>query len=386
MDIKKIKLKSGKTKYEVRFYTRGRAGKKLRRRFDKKIDAKNFISNYFKRSNFENEISTIKDISEVRLFEIIDYWYELKVEKSETGYYRSVDPAIKHMKKFWGNTLVSKINPHSFLKFRCYLKEDKKLKESSVNRYSDILIRMLNLSFEHEIINENPAKKIKRGKDPKTEMSFWNEEEVHRFLTLTNIRYKKRRRSVHVAYMIALETGLRAREIWGLKFKDIKFDANQILVSKQMINKGVAKLIDTKGKEIRVVPASNLLLEEIMSLKTEHPTYEDSFVIRNTKGNFIDHDSFVRRIYNLDIERAKVPRIRFHDMRHTAFTMMIKKGIAPTLVQRIAGHKDIKTTLRYIHVVSQDITDIAESLSLDFDESYKKNQKIINLKLEKKSM
>ncbi|MBA2404308.1 MAG: tyrosine-type recombinase/integrase [Bdellovibrionales bacterium] len=59
-------------------------------------------------------------------------------------------------------------------------------------------------------------------------------------------------------------------------------------------------------------------------------------------------------------------RIRYHDLRHTALTLLVKKGVLLPIVQKIAGHKDIKTTMKYVHVLGKDIDDIGAMSGLKF--------------------
>lgn len=75
-------------------------------------------------------------------------------------------------------------------------------------------------------------------------------------------------------------------------------------------------------------------------------------------GTAIDHDNFTERIYRKDIYECVLRQIRFHDLRHTSITLMVQKGALLPVIQKIAGHKDIKTTMRYVHVLGKDIDDI----------------------------
>lgn len=54
-------------------------------------------------------------------------------------------------------------------------------------------------------------------------------------------------------------------------------------------------------------------------------------------------------------------RIRFHDMRHTAATLMISSGVDLKTVKEICGHSDIQTTMNYAHLVSGSIEHVARS-------------------------
>lgn len=59
--------------------------------------------------------------------------------------------------------------------------------------------------------------------------------------------------------------------------------------------------------------------------------------------------------------------IRFHDLRHTALSQLVEAGINLKVVQSIAGHADIKTTTKYVHLLGDSISNVAESFSLSSD-------------------
>ena len=55
---------------------------------------------------------------------------------------------------------------------------------------------------------------------------------------------------------------------------------------------------------------------------------------------------------------------RFHDLRHTAITLLIAAGIDLKTVQEIAGHKEIKTTMGYTHLLAERIKHVAQNFSI----------------------
>jgi integrase len=72
----------------------------------------------------------------------------------------------------------------------------------------------------------------------------------------------------------------------------------------------------------------------------------------NMRGGVHRRNS-VTGIFRRYLEEAELPRIRFHDLRHTAAVMMLNSGVPVNVVSQILGHKDSAMTLRrYAHVIS----------------------------------
>ena len=67
-------------------------------------------------------------------------------------------------------------------------------------------------------------------------------------------------------------------------------------------------------------------------------------------GTPIDARNVTRKHFKPLLQRVGLPDIRFHDLRHSAATLLLARGVHPTYVQRLLGHKSIKLTLdRYSH-------------------------------------
>ena len=140
----------------------------------------------------------------------------------------------------------------------------------------------------------------------------------------------------------SLETGMRAGEIWGFKTSDIPRSGNKSKISRQLI--GPNEFTPTKGKRARFVPFNDNLATEVKSLpRGQVIPFSDALLFTTKKGRAISHDYFVSSTFRKDIRESGVSLIRFHDLRHTALTMFVKRGIALPVIQAIAGHKAIRT-------------------------------------------
>jgi integrase len=66
-----------------------------------------------------------------------------------------------------------------------------------------------------------------------------------------------------------------------------------------------------------------------------------------------------KRAFLSACEKAKLNDVHFHDLRHSAITRMLEKGISPPLVMKISGHTQQKTFLRYVNQSEDSVYEIA---------------------------
>jgi integrase len=380
MSIKKVKIANDIIRWEVIVRPVGQGRKQIKRRFERKIEAEDFLKQLEKR---ENEALIIPgtqsavDIEATTFDQEADFWFESKFHSFTKGYLRVIKPGLKRIRRIYGNFKIARFTPSLLNDFRSSMRKEG-LSPSTQNRYVDLIARIISFSFNQKRINFNPTIGFEKLRENKEEMKFWSEEEVYRFLNYANNRYSRTspKRWIYCVYLLALETGLRAREIWGLKVKDISEFGNKLLVSRQSISANVFER--TKGKDSRFVPFSPELRNEIEKLISNSGINDpERTIFASCVNTAIDHDNFSERVFYPDLIYSKLPQIRFHDLRHTAFTLMVKRGILLPVIQKIAGHKDIKTTMRYVHVVGKDIEDIGSRISLTPDEIVKKRLSIV---------
>ena len=80
---------------------------------------------------------------------------------------------------------------------------------------------------------------------------------------------------------------------------------------------------------------------------------------------------FAKRVYIADLKKWGGREIRFHDIRHTATTLLIANGVDIKTVKEICGHADIATTMNYVHMISGSINKVAQTFSVA-PEAYEK--------------
>ncbi|MFN9067000.1 MAG: tyrosine-type recombinase/integrase, partial [Bdellovibrionales bacterium] len=148
-----------------------------------------------------------------------------------------------------------------------------------------VITAILNFSTKQRRIQFNPSVGFRKLKRDTKEMQFWNQAEAVSFLSKMNELYPvgSKQRWVYVSYLTALNTSLRAGEIWGLQVQDISPEGTSLWIRRQF-NRVTQDFGPTKGKKARHVPCSEDLLSEFQNLiKTQRLKNEDT-LFRNEKG------------------------------------------------------------------------------------------------------
>jgi integrase len=145
-------------------------------------------------------------------------------------------------------------------------------------------------------------------------------------------------------------------EALGLKWSDIDLDAKTLRVNRQpqrIRDGGGLVFSEPKNASRRTVDLPQRAEEALRSHrqrqieeKLRARSYEDfDLVFATVKGTPLDAQNIVNRHFKPLLGRAGLPDIRWHDLRHTCFTILLARGTHPKYVQHLAGHASIQLTL-----------------------------------------
>lgn len=221
--------------------------------------------------------------------------------------------------------------------------------------------------------------------DDSKEMSFWEPEEAVSFLKFLNNKFPRDSldRWVYVVFLLALHTGLRAGEIWGLQPIDISRQKPTIFVKRQWstVSKSFEMLKGKRNRKnrqdlpYRHVPRSEELRLELERIISQRNIKSEQTIFCGDSGQPRGHDSFADRFQRL--QQAWGGRvIRFHDLRHTAITLWIHNGVNIKVVKEMAGHQSLQTTMKYVHMIGGSVEEVSELCFLDFSEPQKPIEKL----------
>jgi integrase len=175
----------------------------------------------------------------------------------------------------------------------------------------------------------------------------------------------------HALYVLALNLGPRIGEALALRWEDVKFETGKIAIiySLQRVGGKLDPTVEPKTEKSRrrvgiplsVVQALQAHRQRQREAKIRfRPLWGDSDLVFTTQiGSPLDPND-VSRDFATFLERNRLPKVRFHDLRHAAGSIMLKNGVPMHVVSRILGHSNIATTIDiYGHVEDGSLDDAA---------------------------
>jgi integrase len=164
-------------------------------------------------------------------------------------------------------------------------------------------------------------------------------------------------------YVLAITAGLREGELLGLRWEDVALQHGTVQVRRQLTRTkkyGISFTTPKRGKSRSVKLAERAVKalknhrerqsEELLRLGT--PSQNNNLVFTSTVGTPLDPSNFTYHTFRPFLKRAGLPKIRFHDLRHTCATLLLGKGVHPKIVQQMLGHANISETMdTYSHVL-----------------------------------
>lgn len=320
------------------FYIGGRFGKRVRRVFKLKEHAETFERNE-KLNEFKGEIGA-KHVKDICLKPFIEKYRELhSPTKSPSSRHRD-EFTFNHILKFFGNPLLKQLCVEVIESYKAF--RAKKVQITTVNKELDLLKSVLNRAVDWGYLRINPATMVKKFKEDVKEPIFLNKSEGSRLIGVA-------KGQIRTMIVLGLCSGLRKTEMFNLTWADVDFVEKQLRVR------------ISKGKSFRVIPLNDLLWKTLMS----HPRHKSSqFILHNSDGSKWKD---VRWSFQKTVKEAGLPEKTFHSLRHSFVTNLVSEGVDLRVVQELAGHKDLRTTMRYAHLTPNRLTDSVKKLSWQVD-------------------
>ncbi|MED3802799.1 site-specific integrase [Lysinibacillus xylanilyticus] len=198
------------------------------------------------------------------------------------------------------------------------------------------------------------------------------------FERLNNCETAEKRLLVELAVVSAARQG----ELVAIEEKHLNTENNTLLIEQALVNLTGDRIIvkETKGKRKRVVTIPSNIINDLVTLAAvkkyqlqeagdEREWNEHFFLFSNEFGKPYRPDSISQWWDRFMKRNPDLPRIRFHDLRHTSATLLIHAGEHPKVIQSRLGHSNITTTMNtYGHLLQE--TDQRASSHFDklFDE------------------
>lgn len=256
-----------------------------------------------------------------------------------------------------GNIMLQDLNARDLQMFynlmhtsgRVQRKESEKkpggLAAKSIRNMHFFISHALEQAMQEKLIPENPASGCTLPKREHPEMKTLPPDCLKDFLA------EAKRSHVFELYCTELATGLRRGELLGIKWSDINFGTNSIYIQRQITRlNGVVQESPLKTKnayrQIIIPPDVAELLQE----KQKREQGFSEYVFPSPNGGPMCPDAMLKMLHRV-LKRAGLPKIRFHDLRHTFATLALQNGVDVKTLSGLLGHYSAGFTLdTYAHV------------------------------------
>ena len=244
----------------------------------------------------------------------------------------------------WQNTIMSQLDKNGKPYSPVYLK-------TVHNQISAI--------FNHAVkfygLHSNPAAKAgNMGKEKSREMLFWTQDEYKKFSEAIMDKPIS-----FYAFEVLYWCGIREGELLALTPADFDFDKMTVSITKSYQRiKGRDIITDPKTpKSVRTIKMPDFLSDEIQDYIGQ------IYNIQPTDRLFPISKSYLKHEMERGSKAAGVKRIRIHDIRHSAISLLIEMGFSAVAIADRVGHESIDITYRYAHLFPSTQTEMADKLN-----------------------
>jgi integrase len=207
-----------------------------------------------------------------------------------------------------------------------------------------VLHKALRDAVRLNLIPSNPAAEVEKPRPDKPKMQVYDESQARAFLTAAAGD------RLYALFVLALDTGMRQGELFALAWDDLDLESGTVLVQRSLeeIN-GKHRIKEPKSGKGRRIDLSTfsqeVLREHRKAMLAEGRYRADGPVFCSAEGGWLRKPNFQRRVFRPLQKAANLPTIRFHDLRHTAATLMLLNDVNVKVVSERLGHASIQLTL-----------------------------------------
>lgn len=246
---------------------------------------------------------------------------------------------------------------------------DRGLAPASVRQFHAMLHKAFEDAVRHEYITRNPCHGTSRARIPREERPWYTNAQLRQLFDCTEgDRF-------HALWVVLGTLGTRSGEARGLKWADIDWIKGTVNVHRALTRPGKGSglvLGEMKTAGSRRTLALPSETHEVLRAHQDRQEWErkraggawqeHDLVFTSEIGTPLEH-SRVDRHWRAALEKAELPRLRVHDLRHSVASNLLAAGRPPERVARMLGHSNVTMLLNvYGHIIPSDFRDEAEAM------------------------
>lgn len=242
------------------------------------------------------------------------------------------------------------------------------LSPRTVHHMRRVLIKALNQAVTWDRLAKNPAQASTPPKVERKSMLAYDA------MQTAELMEAMRHTRMYIPVVLAVMCGLRRGEILALRWRNVELGDNRrqlsVVSSAEQTKDGI-RYKEPKAGRARTVALSKTVVSELKAHRVQQAEEQlrlgirpddDSFVVAQIDGKPIQPRSLTHEWMRL-IQKTTLPRIRFHDLRHTHASQLLSAGVHPKIASERLGHSNIGITLDlYSHVMPGMQADAAEQV------------------------
>jgi integrase len=252
-----------------------------------------------------------------------------------------------------GTVVLTKLQPITIS--TAYSAALARLSPRSVQHMHRVLSQACKQAVRWRLLARNPCDDCDPPRIERRDMKVWNVETISTALQLAQSW------RVHIPMVLAALCGLRRGEIAALRWRHVDLDRAQLSVveSAEQTKAGVRYKAPKNGKG-RTVALPVMVVSELRAHRLRQAQEllqlgvrlnDETFVCAREDGEALQPNS-IGHAWDRFLASTELPRIRFHDLRHSHATIMLKSNIHPKIVSERLGHSRVALTMdTYSHVI-----------------------------------
>ena len=273
------------------------------------------------------KMAELVGIQKIKAYKLVDLAEEYLKWAERQRSYKDKKRCIRQLIEVFGNHDVEDLNTREMEQWQS--RRLKYNKPSTVNRLLATLKHMVNKGTQWGMASDSVLKQVRNVKllpENNRRLRFLSIEECQRLIECCH-------KDLKPIVVVALNTGMRRGEIFGLKWEQVDLSHGFILLDV------------TKNGERREIPINTTL--EYLFKEMLQRSIASKYVFAGKTGKPLTD---IKTGFHTALRKAGIHDFRFHDLRHTFASQLVMAGIDITSVKELLGHKSLTMTMRYSHL------------------------------------